>query len=220
MINEDHGNSVEENSSGESVEEVSPTQNEVNDEDFCEKTQPEIQFAELRYEGSLLQNSIWPEVLKIPLPTATEREISVLFGRQENGGPSYNIFVKLHDISRNSKQPASRHHSLLRLHLDEQRPVQARQAGGAAQQRGSPQAIKRICRARAAAKGERGDDAAAGKGRRQRRQTRRATRRRRPRTRVPRRQALRRAKARAQSREQEEGHADANARGARLRASH
>ena len=105
--------------SGESVEEVSPTQNEVNDEDFCEQTQQEIQFAELRYEGSLLQNSIWPEVLKIPLPTATEREISVLFGRQEMGGPAYNIFVKLHDHSRNSKQPASRHHSLLRLNLDE-----------------------------------------------------------------------------------------------------
>ena len=60
---------MEENSSGDSVEEVSPTQNEVNDEDFREKTQQEIQFAELRYEGSLLQNSIWPEVLKIPLPT-------------------------------------------------------------------------------------------------------------------------------------------------------
>ena len=110
---------MEENSSGESVEEVSPTQNEVNNEDFCKQTQQEIQFAELRYKGSLLQNSIWPEVLKIPLPTVTEREISVLFGRQEMGSPAYNIFVKLHDHSRNSKQPSSRHHSLLRLNLDE-----------------------------------------------------------------------------------------------------
>ena len=107
MVNGDHGNSVEENSSGESVEAVSPTQNEVNDADFCEQTEPEIQFAELLYEGSLLHNTIWPEVLKIPLPTATEREISVLFGRQENCGPAHTIFVKLHYHSRNSKQPAT-----------------------------------------------------------------------------------------------------------------
>ena len=82
MVNGDHRNSGEENSSGESVEAVSPTQKEILDEDLCEQTQQDIQLAELRYEGSLLQNSIWPEVLKLPLPTATAREISVLFGRQ------------------------------------------------------------------------------------------------------------------------------------------
>jgi hypothetical protein len=118
MVHGDHGNSAEENNSGGSVEEVSPTQNDINDEDFCEPTQQEIQSAELRYSGSLLQESIWQDTLKLPLPTAAEREVSVLFGRQEKDGPAHGIFVKLYNQSRNSKQPASRHHSLLRLNLD------------------------------------------------------------------------------------------------------
>jgi hypothetical protein len=118
MVHGVHGNSVEENNSGGIVEEVSPTQNDINDEDFCEPTQQEIQSTELRYTGSLLQESIWQDTLKLPLPTAAEREVSVLFGRQEKDGPAHDIFVKLYNQSRNSKQPASRHHSLLRLNLD------------------------------------------------------------------------------------------------------
>ncbi len=110
---------MEENSCGESVEEVSPTQNDVIDRNVCEQTQQEIQYAELLYKGSLLQDSTWPESIKVPLPTASGREVLVLFGRQEKGGPAHNIFVMLYDRSRNNKQPASRHHSILRLNLEE-----------------------------------------------------------------------------------------------------
>jgi hypothetical protein len=48
MVNGDHRNSREENSSGDSVETGSPTQKEIIDEDLCEQTQQDIQFAELR----------------------------------------------------------------------------------------------------------------------------------------------------------------------------
>jgi hypothetical protein len=86
---------------------------------YVKKSQQEIQYAELLYSGSLLPDSTWPESIKVPLPTASEREVLVLFGRQEKGGPAHNIFVMLYDRSRNNKQTASRHHSLLRINLEE-----------------------------------------------------------------------------------------------------
>ena len=101
----------------ESVEEISPTQNEVQEEGFCKKTQQAIQSAELLCEGSLLQDSIWPESIKLPIPTTTEQEVILLFGRQEKGVPDHSVFVKLHNHSRASKQPTSEHHSPLRLTL-------------------------------------------------------------------------------------------------------
>ncbi len=91
-----HRNSAEGNSSDASVDEVAATQtwNEVHDEELLPRTQQEIQFAELRYEKSLLQDSIWPDSIQLPLPTAMEPEVAVLFGRQAEAGPDHHMFVK------------------------------------------------------------------------------------------------------------------------------
>ena len=83
MVNGGHRNLEEASSLVESLEETSPTQNEVQEEDFCEPTQHEIQSAELLNEKPLLLDSIWTEHIKLPIPTTTEREVKVLFWRQE-----------------------------------------------------------------------------------------------------------------------------------------
>ena len=44
---------------------------------------------------------------------------SLILATREKDGPAHNVFVKLHDHSRASKQPASKHHSLLQLTLVE-----------------------------------------------------------------------------------------------------
>ncbi len=91
----------EENSSEVSVDEVVATQNEVHDQEFLAKTQHEIKFAEIRYEGSLLQDSISSYSIKLPLPTEMEPEVVVTFfsGAKQKLVLTTNFFVKLYDRS-------------------------------------------------------------------------------------------------------------------------
>jgi hypothetical protein len=80
-----------------------------------------VKHVTLQYMGSLLQQPNGTEIIKIPLPTTSNSEISVLFGRQSSGGPDHLlvIFVNLNDRSRtNLKQPSSSKHSLLRFQID------------------------------------------------------------------------------------------------------
>ena len=92
------------------------TQDEIDqDDDLCVATQQEINFAELRYEGSLLQEAFPDRVIKVPLPTNVEPDVVVFFGRRTADAPAHQLFVKLYDRSRGKKQPASRVHSLLRM---------------------------------------------------------------------------------------------------------
>ena len=127
MVNGDHGKSAAENSSESSSEIPEPTQGDLSDTDLCEHTQQDIasvKHATLQYMGSLLQQPNGTEIIKIPLPTTSNSEISVLFGRQSSGGPDHLIFVNLNDRSR-TKQPSSSKHSLLRFQIDSEGSLSA-----------------------------------------------------------------------------------------------
>jgi hypothetical protein len=115
MVNGDHGNMQAETNAADDVHVDSSTQDEIIQEDLCVATQQEINFAELRYQGSLLQEAFPDRVIKVPLPTTAQPDVVVFFGRQTNDAPAHQLFVKLYDRSRGNKQPASRFHSLLRL---------------------------------------------------------------------------------------------------------
>jgi MoxR-like ATPase len=75
------------------------TQDEINQADLCVATQNEINFAELRYEGSLLQEAFPERVLKIRLPTTAEPDIVVIFGRQTADAPAHQLFVTVRSFS-------------------------------------------------------------------------------------------------------------------------
>ena len=102
MVNGDHGESMSESRSDTWPEVLEATQGDLADKDSYEQTQQEITSqtpAGLRYVGSLLQQTNETGVIKIPLPTTTGSEVTVLFGRQSSGGPDPKIFVKLYDGS-------------------------------------------------------------------------------------------------------------------------
>ena len=99
-----------------SAAELGATQDELLDYEPTQQDIHSVNYAELRYMGSLLQPPT-EAIIKIPLPTSTNTDTLVLFGRQSNSDQKHDVFVKLVDISR-SKQSASGKHSLLRFSLD------------------------------------------------------------------------------------------------------
>ena len=75
MVNGDHGELEAATSAGDDLHANLSTQDEIRQEDLCVSTQEEISFAELRYRGSLLQDSMDTDAIKLPLPTSTEQDI-------------------------------------------------------------------------------------------------------------------------------------------------
>ena len=104
---------MEEHSSEASVEEVISTRLEIND---SENPQPEFEWAQLRYEGSLLIR--YGQRQSSSASNGKRAGGFSLIRTQKEDGSVLNVFVKLHDRTRGNKQPASRHHTLLRLQLD------------------------------------------------------------------------------------------------------